>query len=50
MYSLPEEEMQKTYTLIELLEEKWLSEMEAKGIPAREVHAEMKRLAEKYKQ
>lgn len=50
MNSLPDEEMQKIHTLLEPLEEKWLSEMEAKGIPAREVHAEIKRLAEKYKQ
>lgn len=45
-----EEDMQKVLSLMEPLEEKWLSEMEAKGIPAREVHAEIKRLAEKYKQ
>lgn len=50
MYSLPEEEMQKIYNLIEPLEEMWLSDMEAKGIAGREVYAEMKRLAEKYKQ
>ncbi len=47
---LSEAEMQKIHTLLEPLEEKWLSEMEAKGIPAKEVHAEVKRLAEKYKQ
>lgn len=46
MYSLPEEEMQKIHTLLKPLEEQWLSEMEEKGIPAREVHAEIKRLAE----
>ena len=49
MNSLPEEEMQKIHTLLDPLEEKWLSDMEEKGIPAREVHAEIKRLAEKYK-
>lgn len=46
---LPDEEMQKILTMIEPLEEKWLSEMEAKGVAAREVHAEMKRLAEQFK-
>jgi len=44
-----EEDMQKIHTLLEPLEEKMLSEMEEKGIPAKEVHAEIKRLAEKYK-
>jgi TRAP-type C4-dicarboxylate transport system substrate-binding protein len=50
MYSLPEEEMQKIHTMLEPLIDKWLSDMEAKGIPARDVYEEIKRLAEKYKQ
>lgn len=50
MNSLPDEEMQKIHTLLEPLVEKWLSDMESKGIPAREVYAEIKRLAEKNKQ
>ena len=47
--SLPEEEMQKIHTMLEPLIDKWLSDMEAKGIPGREVYEEIKRLAEKYK-
>jgi hypothetical protein len=36
--------------MLEPLIDKWLSDMEAKGIPARDVYEEIKRLAEKYKQ
>ena len=46
MNSLPEE-MQKIHTLPGSLEEKWLSDMEEKGIPAREVHAEIREACRK---
>jgi TRAP-type transport system periplasmic protein len=44
-----DDEMQKARSIFEPLEDKWLSEMEAKGLPAREVYTQVKALAEKYK-
>ncbi|MDO9534632.1 MAG: TRAP transporter substrate-binding protein [Bacillota bacterium] len=44
-----DEEMQKARNILEPLEDKWLADMEAKGLPAREFYDQVKALAEKYK-
>jgi len=44
-----EEDMKKARSILEPLEDKWLSDMEAKGLPGREIYSEVKALAEKYK-
>lgn len=48
VYTPTEEDMQKFRETVEPLVEEWLSEMEAKGLPAREVYDLVRSLAEKY--
>lgn len=46
--SLPPEEMQKFHAAVDPLIEKWLNDMEAKGLPARQVYEAAKQIAAKY--
>lgn len=46
--TLPESEIQKLMELYEPLQEKWVQDMEAKGLPGREVLDKFKNLATKY--
>jgi hypothetical protein len=41
--------MKLWYTAMKPMQEKWVEEMEAKGLPGRKVFEEAKRLAIKYK-
>ncbi len=43
------DDMQKARSILEPLEEKWLSQMEGQGLPARAVYDEVNALAEKYR-
>ena len=45
-----DEELQKAKDILDPLEDKWLSDMEANGVPAREVYEQIKALAEKYEE
>jgi TRAP-type C4-dicarboxylate transport system substrate-binding protein len=48
LYLTPEE-MKLWYAAMKPMQEKWVEEMEAKGLPGRKVFEEAKRLAIKYK-
>ena len=46
--TLPDSEIQKLIALFEPLQEKWVQDMESKGLPGREVLDEFKKLTAKY--